>query len=117
MVTDKENILQQQETQLNTMTDPPQSSVVATPALSAASVELVCEEKLPSQKITERNDKKDQAIKSAETLDALSTELIDLNTKTNTITEIIQAKEVSPKKTIPKFIPLVSEKDLKNFNF
>lgn len=135
MVTDKENILHQQETELNTMTDP---LPPAQPTM--ANQDLTANDKLSNEKviIIDLDDKKQTTNKVTDTTAAaaaaatatnstattittptsaatpvaaeiLTTELIDLNSKNNTITEIIQAKEVSPKKTIPKFTPLVSE--------
>lgn len=132
MVTDKENILHQQETELNTMTDP---LPPAQPTM--ANQDITANDKLSNEKviIIDLDDKKQTNNKVTDTTAAaatatnstattittptsaatpvaaeiLTTELIDLNSKNNTITEIIQAKEVSPKKTIPKFTPLVSE--------
>lgn len=134
MVTDKENILHQQETELNTMTDP---LPPAQPTM--ANQDLTANDKLSNEKviIIDLDDKKQITNKVTDTTAAaaaatatnstattittptsaatpvageiLTTELIDLNSKNNTITEIIQAKEVSPKKTVPKFTPLVSE--------
>lgn len=135
MVTDKENILHQQETELNTMTDP---LPPAQPTM--ANQDLTANDKLSNEKviIIDLDDKKQTTNKVTDTTataaaaatatnstattittptsaaspvaaEILTTELIDLNSKNNTITEIIQAKEVSPKKTIPKFTPLVRE--------
>ncbi|KAM7344307.1 rap1 interacting factor 1 isoform 2-T2 [Cochliomyia hominivorax] len=132
-VTDKENILHQQDTTLNTITDAlplAQTSINATaPAVvSSAASEVITS----AEKIIEIDDKNERASKAVDNSAAtttiistmatpvvpevLTTELIDLNNKNNTITEIIQAKEVSPKKTVPKFTPLSSPPDRKLTN-
>ncbi|XP_037821060.1 telomere-associated protein RIF1 isoform X1 [Lucilia sericata] len=130
MITDKENILQHQETELNTMTDPQISTDIATPSLATASLELIAENKLPAadnNKVIVIDDENYEAASkktntttastaTTPSVEILSTDLIDLNSKTNTISEIIQAKEVSPKKTIPKFTPLSSPPDRKLTN-
>lgn len=114
LVTDKENILQQQDTELNSMIgnmSPKPTTSTETVAVSSPTVELVSEEKSTAEKVIEIDEKKDQVLKKNTIASVdISTELIDLNSKNNAITEIIQAKEVSPKKTIPKFTPLVSYK-------
>ncbi|XP_065366758.1 telomere-associated protein RIF1 isoform X2 [Calliphora vicina] len=130
LITDKENILQQQETEVNTMSDPmlPQTSTNSvTAALATASLQLTVEDKMTADQVIVIDDDKDETCKkstvattttttTAPSVDILSTDLIDLNSKNNTISEIIQAKEVSPKKTIPKFTPLSSPPDRKLTN-
>lgn len=119
---DKENI-QEQETELQTMTidlHPPSSSVGAANRAKAATAVVpdVVVAKPPSVDkasivMVDNNTKDDAAKKvfaatSANTIEILSNELLDLNSKANAITEIIQTKEVSPKKTTTRFTPLVS---------
>lgn len=88
---------------------PKTTTTTETVSVSSASTELISEEKLPAEKVIEIDENKDQVLQKPTIASVdISTELIDLNIKNNAITEIIQAKEVSPKKTIPKFTPLVS---------
>lgn len=126
---DKENIIteqqQQLETQLPTESLPANVIATATPltayssassSSSSSSTKLSQEtEKSTHDKQTapEAAAKKDEVAKKPapgpHTVEILSNELIDLNkTNTNAITEILQTKEVSPKKTNPtRFTPLV----------
>lgn len=124
---DKENILmQQQETQLQTQTVgeslPPTEIATATPLtttqMARESTEKTVAEKNP---VTDNQQKKDEAStkKGPNTVEILSNELIDLNNKSNTnaITEILQTKEVSPKKTSTRFTPLVIKETEENLHY
>ncbi|XP_013114554.1 telomere-associated protein RIF1 [Stomoxys calcitrans] len=127
---DKENILvEQQETQLPTMAEtlPPTEITTDTPLNTARHAATQESEKSASAKAFSANTdstgdshKKDEASKKASNnIEILSNELIiDLNNKSNTnaITEILQTKEVSPKKTTTRFTPLSSPPDRKLTN-
>lgn len=123
---DKENIIvvepQQQETHLPTMTEslPPTVIATATPlsACTATSTQMSQETDKSTQDkhqsaSSDANQKKEEGpnkkATGPHTIEILSNELIDLNkTNTNAINEILQTKEVSPKKTNPtRFTPLV----------
>lgn len=106
IVIDKENILNQQETQLNAMTNVLQQQIST--ALPASSIEIITDEKQTSENLIDNDLANKKTNTSNVNADQLSTEINDLNSKNNTISEIIQSKEVSPKKTVPKFTPLVS---------
>ena len=112
IVVDKENILNQQETQQNTMTDVLQQQI-STAGTPAPSVEIITDEKQTAENLIDNDLANKKNNTSNVNADLLSTELNDLNSKNNTISEIIQSKEVSPKKTVPKFTPLVSSMNSK----
>lgn len=125
---DKENILmQQQETQLQTQTVaeslPPTEIATATPLTTTPQMSRESTEKTVAEKntVTDNLQKKDEAStkKGPNTVEILSNELIDLNNKSNTnaITEILQTKEVSPKKTSTRFTPLVIKETEENLHY
>lgn len=112
-IKDKDNVLKNQVSVSNTIADPvavTAPTTIGSPAMAAEAIDLTAEDTTPGQKVVEIDDKAKKTC-----TDILSTELIDLNSKNSAITEIIQAKELSPKKTTPKFIPLVSASGLGHF--
>ncbi|XP_075165147.1 rap1 interacting factor 1 [Haematobia irritans] len=124
---DKENILmEQQETQLppTIVESLPPTEIATETQMNTVRQTQDGEKKMTTAKVsnsvTTDTNKKDEASKKADnTVEILSNELIiDLNTKSNTnaITEILQTKEVSPKKTSTRFTPLSSPPDRKLTN-
>ncbi|XP_061388032.1 telomere-associated protein RIF1 [Musca vetustissima] len=135
---DKENIIvepqqqqQQLETQLPTECLPATVIATATPltAYSSASssssstqlsqeTEKSTQDKLAAPEAAKKDEVAKKPPPGPNTVEILSNELIDLNkTNTNAITEILQTKEVSPKKTNPtRFTPLSSPPDRKLTN-